>query len=312
MVSRQDVLDAKARIGDLVEHTPVIESSINGQEIWLKCECLQTGHAFKLRGATNRLLQLTEAERQKGVVAFSSGNHAQGVAIAAKRLGIPAVIVMPADAPKVKVDATRSHGAEIIFYDRKTESREEIADTLAGERGAVVVPSFDDPAIVAGQGTAGLEILEQMPVETRRIVIPCGGGGLASGIALACPNAEIVIVEPEGWDDMKRSLEGGEIVRVESDPPPTLCDALQTPRVSPITFGILSDRNATALWVSDAEVKEAIRFAWREHGLTVEPGGAAALAAVLANKVDVVDGTVLVLSGGNIDPELHARILAEG
>jgi threonine dehydratase len=311
MVTRQDVVDAKARIGDLVEHTPVIESSIGGRKVWLKCECLQTGHAFKLRGATNRLLQLTGAEREKGVVAFSSGNHAQGVAIAAKRLGIPAVIVMPADAPKVKVEATRSHGAEIIFYDRRTESREEIAAKLAEERAAVVVPSFDDPAIVAGQGTAGLEILEQMPVEPARIVIPCGGGGLASGIALACPDAEIVIVEPEGWDDMRRSLEGGEIVPVESDAPPTLCDALQTPRVSPITLGVLRDRNATALWVSDPEVKEAIRFAWREHGLTVEPGGAAALAALLAGKVDVIDGTVAVLSGGNIDPDLHARIVAE-
>jgi threonine dehydratase len=311
MVTRQDVVDAKARIGDLVEHTPVIESSIGGRKVWLKCECLQTGHAFKLRGATNRLLQLTGAEREKGVVAFSSGNHAQGVAIAAKRLGIPAVIVMPADPPKVKVEATRSHGAEIIFYDRRTESREEIAAKLAEERAAVVVPSFDDPAIVAGQGTAGLEILEQMPVEPARIVIPCGGGGLASGIALACPDAEIVIVEPEGWDDMRRSLEGGEIVPVESDAPPTLCDALQTPRVSPITLGVLRDRNATALWVSDPEVKEAIRFAWREHGLTVEPGGAAALAALLAGKVDVIDGTVAVLSGGNIDPDLHARIVAE-
>ena len=311
MVNRQDVVDAKVRIGELVEQTPLIESSINGRKVWLKCESLQTGHAFKLRGATNRLLQLTDAEREKGVVAFSSGNHAQGVAIAAKRLGVSAVIVMPADAPKVKVDATRSHGAEIIFYDRKTESREEIAARLADERGAVVVPSFDDPAIVAGQGTAGLDILDQMPVEPRRIVIPCGGGGLSSGIALACPDAEIVIVEPEGWDDMKRSLEGGAIVPVESDAPPTLCDALQTPRVSPITFGVLRDRNATALWVSDEEVKKAIRFAWREHGLTVEPGGAAALAAVLAKKVDIVDGTVVVLSGGNIDPELHARIVAE-
>ena len=312
MVTRQDVVEAKARIGDLVEHTPVIESSINGRGLWLKCECLQTGHAFKLRGATNRLLQLTEAERATGVVAFSSGNHAQGIAIAAKRLGIPAVIVMPDDAPKVKVEATRSHGAEIIFYDRKTESREAIAEKLAHERGAVVVPSFDDPAIVAGQGTAGLEILEQMPVEPRKIVIPCGGGGLASGIARACPDADIVIVEPHGWDDMRRSLEGGEIVPVEPDAPPTLCDALQTPRVSPITFGILSERNASALSVTDEEVKEAIRFAWREHQLVVEPGGAAALAALLAGKVEIIDGTVAVLSGGNIDPECHARILAEG
>jgi threonine dehydratase len=289
----------------------LIESKVGGARVWLKCECLQTGHAFKLRGATNRLLQLSDEERARGVVAFSSGNHAQGVAIAAKRLRIPAVIVMPADAPKVKVDATQSHGAEIIFYDRRTESREEIAARLAEERGAVVVPSFDDPAIVAGQGTAGLEILEQMPVPPARIVIPCGGGGLSSGIALACPDCEIAIAEPEGWDDMKRSLEGGEIVPVEADAPSTLCDALQTPRVSPITFAILRDRNAKAVWVSDEEVMEAIRFAWREHNLVVEPGGAAALAALLAGKFEPAEGTVVVLSGGNIDPELHARIMAE-
>jgi threonine dehydratase len=305
------VLAAAERISGLVERTPLIESTIGSVRVWLKCECLQTGHAFKLRGATNRLLQLSDGERSRGVVAFSSGNHAQGVAIAAKRLGIPAVIVMPADAPKVKVDATRSHGAEIILYDRRTESREAIAAQLADERGAVVVPSFDDPAVVAGQGTVGLEIVEQMTVPPSRIVIPCGGGGLASGIALACPDADIVVVEPQGWDDMTKSLEKGEIVPVEADAPPTLCDALQTPRVSPITFGILRDRNAKALWVSDEEVKDAVRFAWREHRLVVEPGGAAALAALLSGKVAPRDGTVVVLSGGNIDPELHARIIAE-
>jgi threonine dehydratase len=310
-VTRIDVVEAGERIAGLVQRTPLIESEIGGARIRLKCECLQTGHAFKLRGATNRLLQLSDDERARGVVAFSSGNHAQGVAIAASRLEMPAVIVMPSDAPVVKVEATRSHGAEIIFYDRRTEGREAIAQRLADERGAVVVPSFDDPAIVAGQGTVGLEILGQMETQPRRIVIPCGGGGLASGIALACPDAEIVIVEPQGWDDMKRSLEKGEIVPVEAGAPPTFCDALQTPRVSPITFGILRDRGATALSVSDGEVKEAIRYAWREHGLVVEAGGAVALAALLARKVEAVEGTVAVLSGGNIDPGLHARIVGE-
>ena len=311
MVSREDVIAAAQRISGLVERTPLIESEVGGTRVWLKCECLQTGHAFKLRGATNRLLQLAEDERTRGVVAFSSGNHAQGVAIAAKRLGIPAIIVMPADAPKVKVDATRSHGARIVFYDRRSESREEIAARLAGERGAVVVPSFDDPAIVAGQGTVGLEILEQMPVRPARIVVPCGGGGLSSGIALACPDSQVAIAEPEGWDDMKRSLEGGEIVPVAADAPATLCDSLQTPRVSPITFGILRDRNAEAVWVSDEEVREAVRFAWREHELVVEPGGAAALAALLSGKLEPVGGTAVVLSGGNIDPDLHAQIVAK-
>src|SRR5690349_24525749 len=251
MVTRDDVVAAEARIHGLVEKTPLLESEIAGKRVWLKCECLQTGGAFKLRGATNRLLQLSPAERERGVVAFSSGNHARGVAIAARRLGIRAIIVMPADAPRVKVEGTRGEGAEIVFYDRRKESREAIAARISGETGATVVPSFDDRAIVAGQGTAGLEIVEQLGRAPKRIVIPCGGGGLASGIALAVPKAEIVVVEPEGWDDMARSLEGGEIVPVASDAPDTICDALQTPRVSPITFGVLRDRSALALSVID-------------------------------------------------------------
>jgi len=306
-----DVVEAAARIEGFVQQTPLIESNVGGQQAWLKCECLQTGGAFKLRGASNRLLQLSPEERERGVVAFSSGNHARGVAIAAKRLGIRAVIVMPADAPEVKVEGTRAEGAEIIFYDRRTESREEIAARIAGESGATVVPSFDDPAIVVGQGTAGLEIVEQLGRSPKRIFIPCGGGGLASGIALAAPDAEIVVVEPEGWDDMGRSLDLGEIVPVASDAPDTFCDAIMTPRVSPITFGILRDRNARALSVSDAEVADAIRFAWAKHGLVVEPGAAVGLAALLAGKIPPVEDTVAVLSGGNVDPALHARIIAE-
>ena len=309
-VTREDVVAAGDRIRDSVERTPLLESEIHGRKVWLKCESLQTGGAFKLRGASNRLLQLSEKERARGVVAFSSGNHARGVAIAAKRLGIRAVIVMPSDAPAVKVEGTRAEGAEIVFYDRYRESREAIAAKLAAEGGATVVPSFDDPAIVAGQGTVGLEILEQVPEPPKRIVIPCGGGGLASGIAIACPEAEIVIVEPEGWDDMKSSLEGGEIVPVSVDAPPTLCDALQTPRVSPITFGVLRERGVQALSASEAEVKAAVRWAWDRHQLTVEPGGAAALAILLAGKIEPQDGTVVVLSGGNVDPALHARIVS--
>jgi len=310
-VTRADVVEAGTRINGQVERTPLIESEVAGVRTWLKCECLQTGGAFKLRGAANRLLQLSPEERKRGVVAFSSGNHARGVAIAARRLGVPAIIVMPADAPKVKVDGTRGEGAEIVFYDRRTEAREEIAARLASQTGATVVPSFDDPAIVAGQGTTGLEIVEQLGRSPARIVIPCGGGGLAAGIALAVPDAEITIVEPEGWDDMAHSLELGEIVPVSANAPDTFCDALQTPRVSPITFGILQDRRATALWVSDDEAAEAVRFAWEKHGLTVEPGGAVALAALLSGKLAPMDDTVVVLSGGNIDPALHARIIAE-
>lgn len=313
-VTREDIIAAAARIDELVEHTPLIATRIGGVRVWLKCECLQTGGAFKLRGATNRLLQLTSEERNAGVVAFSSGNHAQGVAIAAARLGIPATIVMPADAPAIKVDNTRSHGADIIFYDRKTESREEIAARLAAEKGAVVVPSFDDPAIIAGQGTVGIELLAQLADLGEQapgvIAVPVGGGGLASGVALACPNAEIIGAEPEGWDDMRRSLKGGAIVPVGPDAQPTLCDALQTPLVSPITFAILSERKARVVAVSDSEVTQAVRWAWAHHQLVVEPGGAAALAAVLAGKAEACDGLAIILSGGNVDPELHARLIA--
>jgi threonine dehydratase len=305
------VVEAAHRIGMLVERTPLIASEVAGAGVWLKCECLQTGGAFKLRGATNRLLQLSPEERERGVVAFSSGNHARGVAIAARRLGIRAVIVMPSDAPQVKVDGTRSEGAEIVLYDRRSESREEIAARISQESGATVVPSFDDPAIVAGQGTAGLEIAEQLGRPPKRIVVPCGGGGLASGIALAVPEAEIVVVEPEGWDDMARSLERGEIVPVEADAPDTFCDAIMTPRVSPITFGILHERHARALSVSDAEVAEAIRFAWEKHELVVEPGAAVALAALVSGKLEPLEDTVVVVSGGNVDPALHARIIGQ-
>ena len=302
------MIAARGRIDGLVERTPLIADEVAGARIWLKCECLQTGGAFKLRGATNRLLQLSPEERQRGVVAFSSGNHARGVAIAARRLGIRAVIVMPADAPQVKVDGTRAEGAEIVLYNRRTESREEIAERIAGESGATVVPSFDDRAIIAGQGSVGLEIVEQLGRPPARIVIPCGGGGLASGIALAVPEAEIVIVEPDGWDDMARSLERGEIVPVAADAPDTFCDAIMTPRVSPITLGILGDRKARAVAVSDDQVAETIRYAWNKHQLVVEPGASVGLAALLAGKLEPVDDAVVVVSGGNIDPALHARI----
>jgi len=311
VVTRGDVAAAAERIAGAVERTPLIESEVAGVRIWFKCECLQTGGAFKLRGATNRLLRLSPEERERGVVAFSSGNHARGVAIAAKRLGIQAIIVMPADAPKVKIEGTRAEGAEIVFYDRRTESREEIAARIAGVSGATVVPSFDDPAIVAGQGTVGLEIVEQLGRSPARLVVPCGGGGLASGIALAVPDAEIVIVEPDNWDDMGRSLETAQIVQVATDAPNTFCDALQTPRVSQMTFGILRDRRAKALSVSDEEAAEAIRFAWEKHKLVVEPGGAVGLAALLSGKLAPAGGTVVVLSGGNVDPALHALIIGE-
>ena len=313
-VTRDDVLAAAQRIAGAVERTPLVPAEIRGSRVWLKCECLQTGGSFKLRGATNRLVLLSEEERKRGVVAFSSGNHAQGVAIAAKRLGIPAIIVMPSDAPRLKIEGTRTQGAEIVFFDRKTESREGIAARIAAEKGLVVVPSYDDPHIVAGQGTVGLEILSQLEDagvgQPARILVNCGGGGLTSGIALACPTAEVIPVEPEGWDDMARSLELGEIVPVGPNPPPTLCDAIQTLQVAPITFGILNARGARGLAVSERETVAAVHWAWHEHGLVVEPGAAVSMAALLAGKVEVVSETVAVVSGGNIDPELHARLVA--
>lgn len=309
-VTRDDVLAAQARISAAVERTPLIEARIRGERVWLKAECLQTGGSFKLRGATNRLMQLDEEERKRGVVAFSSGNHAQGVAIAAKRLGIAAIIVMPSDAPATKVEGTHSQGAEIIFYDRLTENREDIAARLAAEKGSVVVPSFDDPDIVAGQGTVGLDILDQLGASPAQILVNCGGGGLSSGIALACPDANVIPVEPEGWDDMRRSLELGSIVPVGPDPPPTLCDAIQTLKVSPITFGILKARGAHGVAVSEDETVAAVRWAWREHGLVVEPGAAVSIAALLAGKAEIMAETVAVVSGGNIDPALHAQLVA--
>ena len=302
--------NALSRVGIV---TPLIEARIRGETVFIKAECLQRTGSFKLRGAWWRLSSIPEAQRGAGVVAFSSGNHAQGVAWAAQRLGMPAVIVMPADAPTAKVAGTRASGAEIVFYDRATESREAIAGDIARKSGAVLVPSFDDPWIVEGQGTAGLEIADHYRAATgravERIAVCCGGGGLSSGIALAVPDAAIVVVEPEGWDDMGESLRRGTIVPVGANPPATACDALQTLRVAELTFGILSGRGATGVAVSEAEIAAAMRFAFETIKLVVEPGGAVALAAALAGKVPLA-GTVLVVSGGNVDPATFRAMTA--
>lgn len=270
--------------------------------------------AFKLRGAWHRLTDMTAEERKGGVVAFSSGNHAQGVAWAAQRLGMPALIVMPADAPEVKVAGTRALGAEIVTYDRMTESREKIAAKIAVERGATLVPSYDDPWVVEGQGSAGLEAVAQLAElgidAPDMVIMPCGGGGLAAGLALALPEARVVVVEPEGWDDMGNSLRGGEIVPVGPNPPPTSCDAIQTLQVAPITFDILKARGATGVSVSEEETFAAMRHAKRELGLTIEPGGAVALAALLSGKVVPGERTLVLLSGGNVDPALFDRVMA--
>ena len=305
---------AAEKITAILPATPLLPLEIDGGTIWCKAECLQPIGAFKIRGGWHRLTDLTGEQRTKGVVAFSSGNHAQGVAWAARRLGMPATIIMPEDAPEAKLANTRVLGAEIITYDRMTGSREQLAADLSKKTGAVVVPSFDDPWVVEGQGSCGLEIRQQMLARTGaepdQIIVCCGGGGLAAGTALANPNAQIVVVEPEGWDDMKRSLELGTIVPVGENPPATECDALQTMMVSPITFGILQDRGAKGLAVTREEVHQAMRFAFEKLRLVVEPGGAVALAAILAGKVRVSDRTAITLSGGNVDRQLFAKIIA--
>ena len=303
---RAGVVAAADRIAGVATRTPLLPL---GDGVWLKAESLQRGGAFKLRGAYNRLAQVPAEARSRGVVAFSSGNHAQGVALAARLLGMPATIVMPADAPRVKLDGTAALGAVIVRYDRQRESREAIAGALATERGAVLVPSFDDPDVVEGQGTVGLEIVGQLGRAPTLIVVPCGGGGLAAGIALAVAEAQVIVAEPDGWDDMARSLAQGEIVEVSADAPATACDALQTRRVADITFGALHAAGAMGVAVSEAEIRAAMRHAFG-LGLVIEPGGAVALAAWLAGKLPADGETVIVASGSNVDPVAYAAVLA--
>jgi len=320
-VTVADIEDAARAIAGHAVVTPLLESAaLNeavGGRVLIKAETLQRVGAFKFRGAYNRLSRLTAEERTRGVVAFSSGNHAQGVALAARLLGLPALIVMPSDAPKVKAEATARYGAEIRFYDRASESREAIAAAIAAERGAIVVPAFDDPLIVAGQGTVGLEIADQAETlgATLDLVIgPVGGGGLMAGCAVAIKarsaRTEIFGVEPEGFDDTRRSLEAG-ARRAAPPAPRSLCDALGSPMPGEITFPILRDHLAGVLTVSDAEVAGAMRYAFTTLKLVVEPGGVVALAALLAGRIALAGRTAaIVLSGGNVDPELFARVLA--
>jgi threonine dehydratase len=308
------VLAAADRLRPWVTRTPLLPFTFGQATIWAKAECLQYGGSFKLRGATNRLVQLTPEERERGVVAFSSGNHALGIAIAARRLDISATIVMPKDAPLVKRDAVLAQGAQIVGYDRATENRDEIAAALAAQSGATLVPSFDDVDVIEGQGSAGVELAEQMRElaggSPTQIIVPCGGGGLASGIALANPDAELIVVEPEGWADMGESLVAGQPVSVPPNPPSTMCDALMTPKVSQLTVDVLRHCEARALAVSDAEVARAISFAAGRLKLVLEPGGAVALAALLAGKTGSAgERTALLLSGGNVDLPAYAEIL---
>jgi threonine dehydratase len=318
----EDVLAASGRVRGYVRETPVLThdavDAAAGARIFVKAECLQVTGSFKMRGATNRLAQLTAEQRKAGVVAFSSGNHAQGVARAARLMGMPAVIVMPADAPKVKVAGVKADGGEVVLFNRDTDSREEISNRLAAERGAVVVPSYDDPHIIAGQGTAGLEFAQQMDAagETLDALICCtGGGGLISGIALAferlSPATQIWTAEPEAHDDWARSLEAGTIL---ANAPGTrsICDAILTPQPGQLTFAIGKRLFAGGLRVSDEDVRGAVRLAFDRLRIVAEPGGAAALAAAVSRLPEALKGkrVGVLVTGGNVDPADFAGIIA--
>ena len=312
-VTIDDIREAAQRLRGIVHRTPVLASrtlnELAGCSVYLKCENLQRMGAFKFRGAYNRISRFTPEERKGGVVAFSSGNHAQGVALACKLLGIPAVIVMPEDAPKAKVEATRGYGAEVIFYDRHRSHRAEIAQQLCAERGATLVPPFDDARIVAGAGTAALELLEDVP-DLDTIVTPVGGGGLLSGTAIAAhgvnPAIKLFGVEPEAGNDMQRSLQRGEIVHI--DVPHTIADGLQTQAPGQITFPIVKNEGAHVVTVTDDELREGMRFAFERMKLVIEPSGAAGLAAVMTGKIR--GGKIgIIISGGNVDLSRFAGLV---
>lgn len=318
--SLEDIKAAAERLQRVAIRTPLLHSiplsDALGARIFIKPENLQRVGAFKFRGAYNRLCQLTDEEKKRGVVAFSSGNHAQGVAAAAKMLGIKAVIVMPFDAPVMKRDNTISYGAEVISYDRETESREEIAAAIAAKHGCIIVPSFEDAHIITGQGTAGLEVIEQgneIGVSFDQFYCPIGGGGLISGCATAIKalssQTQIYGVEPENFDDVKRSLEQGSR-QSNVQQTGSICDALLTQEPGPMTFTIMQKYLSDVVTVSDREALLAVKYAWEKLKLVVEPGGAVALAALLSGKANVKGKTVCVLlSGGNVDAKTYEQAL---
>jgi len=318
--SFEGVRDAARQIAGVAVRTPLIESpALNarvGGRVLLKAENLQHAGAFKFRGAYNRISRLDAAERARGVVAYSSGNHAQGVAAASALVGTRALIVMPADSPAIKIEGVRSFGGEVRLYDRWTESREEIGAAIAAERGSVLVPPFDDPFVIEGQGTTALELLDQAEgAAIDQLLCCCSGGGLMAGINLVMetlsPATRTWAVEPAAFDDTARSLAAG--TRVGHPPAtPSICDALQTAMPGELTFPINRRVLAGALSVTDQEAAEAVRYAFRTLKLVVEPGGAAALAALLAGKVETQGRTTaVILSGGNVDPALFSAIIED-
>jgi threonine dehydratase len=310
------IKEAAARIAGRIHRTPVLTShSFNeatGKEVFFKCENLQRAGAFKIRGATNKILSLTKEEKGRGVAAFSSGNHAQAVALASREAGISAVIAMPEDAPKAKVAATQAYGAEIVFYDRLKQDREGVAIEIAEREGRVMVPPYDDYLILAGQGTCGVEFLEEVP-DLDCLLAPCSGGGLFAGVSTAAkalnPRIRCFPVEPESADDTRQSFLKGE--RISIPPPPTIADGLRVQSPGTLTFPILQKNAEDVLTVSDDEIIETIRFFLFRMKLLVEPSGAAAAAAVLANRLPNDARRVgVILSGGNIDAELLSQLLA--
>jgi threonine dehydratase len=315
-IGLEDVRAAAARLAGVATRTPVVTSrTFNarvGASVFFKCENLQRGGAFKFRGAYNRLSALSADERSRGVVAFSSGNHAQGVALAARELGIAATIVMPNDAPPIKLAATREYGAEIVLYDRVREDREAIAQLLASERGLTVVPPFDHPLIMAGQGTAALELIEEVG-QLDWLVMPVGGGGLLSGCTIAAtsllPAINVVGVETETSDDWVQSLAAGHPVHI--DPPETIADGIRTQQPGALTFPIVQALAREVKTVTDDEVKDAMRFMLVRMKLLVEPTGAVPVALLLAKKLQTGGQRVgVILSGGNADPALVGAILS--
>ncbi|MEP6718840.1 MAG: threonine/serine dehydratase [bacterium] len=318
MLSLEKIKEAAGRISGRVHRTPVVTSrSFNeraGCEVFFKCENLQRAGAFKIRGATNKILSLTEAEKRRGVAAFSSGNHAQAVALASREAGVSAVIAMPDDAPKAKIAATREYGAEIIFYDRLNQDREAVAIEISQRDGRVMVPPYDDYFILAGQGTCGLEFLEEVP-ELDCLLTPCSGGGLFAGVSTAAkalnPRVRCFAVEPDTADDTRQSFRKGE--RVSIGPPPTIADGLRVQSPGALTFPILQQTAEDVLTVSDQEIIEAMKFLLIRLKLLVEPSGAAAAAAVLMHKLPQnVKRVGVVLSGGNIDAEFLSKLLLTG
>jgi threonine dehydratase len=315
LLALSDIQTAAGRLRGVAHRTPVLASrtldALAGREVFLKGEHLQRGGAFKFRGAYNTISQLSSDARRRGVIAFSSGNHAQGVALAARLLGAPAVICMPQDAPAVKVRATLGYGAEVVFYDRMADDREALARRLAEERGLTLVPPYDDPRIMAGAGTAALELLEDVP-DLDTLVVPIGGGGLISGTAVAAhglrPAIRVVGVEPEGADDTRRSLRAG--ARRGVPPPATIADGLRVTMPGALTFPVMQRHLADVLLVSDADILAALRFAIERLKQVLEPSGAAGLAAVLAGRLPPDARRVgVILSGGNLDPALLEQIV---